>query len=55
MLITTEERNMLRHLASEVAEIAELPIHETTRQLWKRLNGLDPERPMIGIDQICWQ
>jgi hypothetical protein len=37
-----------------VAELAALPRQEETRQLWRKLNGLRPERPMVAIDQVCW-
>jgi hypothetical protein len=55
MMINTNERTILRELAAQVAEIAELPVQEETRALWKRLNGLDQQRPMVSIDQIPWQ
>ncbi|MCL2701000.1 MAG: hypothetical protein FWE88_04835 [Phycisphaerae bacterium] len=45
---------VVRELAKRVAEIAALPIQETRRTLWRKLNGLKPERPMVMIDQICW-
>lgn len=54
MSIKPEERSVLRELASEVAEIAQLPVHEETRRLWKLTNGLEQERPMVAIDQIPW-
>lgn len=28
--------------------------NEETRRLWKKLNGLKPERPMVTIDQLPW-
>jgi len=45
---------ILRDLALQVAEIAALPIQEEKRRLWRKLNGLKPERPMVMIDQVCW-
>jgi hypothetical protein len=45
---------MIRELASRVAEIAALPVQEETRALWRRLNARDPVRPMVMIDQVCW-
>ena len=53
-MMNDAERNTLKKLAAEVAEIAELPVHEETRALWKALNRLEPERPMVMIDQIPW-
>ena len=52
--MTDQERTLLRTLAAEVAEIAELPQHEQTRKLWKRSNDLNQARPMVAIDQIPW-
>lgn len=48
------DRETIRQLAAETAEIAALPIQEEKRRLWRKLNGLKPERPMVTIDQVCW-
>jgi hypothetical protein len=45
---------VVRELAARVAEIAALPVQEETRALWRKLNALSPERPMVMIDQVCW-
>ncbi|HAS83474.1 MAG TPA: hypothetical protein DCS43_12610, partial [Verrucomicrobia bacterium] len=45
---------IIRELAAQVSEIAALPIQEEKRRLWRKLNGLKPERPMVMIDQVCW-
>jgi hypothetical protein len=45
---------ILRELASRVAEIAALPAQEEKRRLWRKLNALEAERPMVMIDQVCW-
>jgi len=50
----THDKDIIRGLAAEVAEIAALPIQEQKRDLWRKLNGLEPERPMVTIDQVCW-
>jgi hypothetical protein len=49
-----EDISITRELAKRVAEIAALPIHEEKRSLWRRLNALKPTRPMVMIDQVCW-
>jgi hypothetical protein len=41
-------------LAVCVAEIAALSVQEEKRRLWRGLNALKPERPMVMIDQVCW-
>jgi len=51
---TQKDIAVVRELAKQVAEVAALPKQETTRALWRKLNGLKPERPMVMIDQICW-
>lgn len=45
---------ILRELAKRTSEVANLPVQAQRRRLWKALNGLKPERPMVLIDQICW-
>jgi len=49
-----KDREILRDLAGRLGEIAALPVQEEKRRLWRRLNGLKPERPMVTIDQVCW-
>ena len=53
-MINKTDRAILRELAARVAEIAALPIQEEKRRLWRKLNALEPERPMVTIDQVCW-
>jgi len=52
--MTQHDRERIRRLAAEVAAIAALPVQEEKKRLWKRLNALRPERPMVMIDQVCW-
>ena len=54
MPIEPRDRDVIRGLAAEVAEIAALPVQRETIGLWKALNGLRPIRPMVAIDQIPW-
>ncbi|HOX38954.1 MAG TPA: hypothetical protein PL033_13270 [Candidatus Brocadiia bacterium] len=46
--------SIVRELAARVAEIAALPVQEKKRALWRKLNARKPERPMVMIDQVCW-
>ncbi|HEY3396292.1 MAG TPA: hypothetical protein VGM19_01420 [Armatimonadota bacterium] len=48
------DQNTIRQLAVEVAALAALPIQEEKKAMWRRLNGLQPVRPMVMIDQVCW-
>jgi hypothetical protein len=54
MRVSKTDRDLLRELASQAAEIAALPQQQETIALWKTLNGLQPARPMVTIDQIPW-
>lgn len=54
MPISKKDRDILRSLAVQAAEIAALPVQQETISLWKKLNGLKPVRPMVMIDQIPW-
>lgn len=53
-MIPSTDLNIIRALAAQTAEIAALPVQEEKRRLWRRLNALQPERPMVMIDQVCW-
>jgi len=46
---------MLRRLAGETAETAALPVHKTKAEMWRRLNRLEPVRPMVWINEVCWE
>lgn len=52
--LTNGDKETLRRLASEVADIAALPVHREKARLWQKLNDLEPERPMVWINEICW-
>jgi len=52
--LSAADRETLRTLASEVAEIAALPVHKEKARLWRKLNDLESERPMVWINEICW-
>jgi hypothetical protein len=54
MPTSIKDREIIRELAKQVAEIAALPVQQETIKLWKALNGLKPIRPMVMIDQIAW-
>jgi hypothetical protein len=54
MAVSKKDSDILRKLAGQVAEIAALPVQQETIALWQALNGLEPVRPMVMIDQIPW-
>lgn len=45
---------VVRELAARVAEVAALPVQDEKRALWRKLNALAQVRPMVMIDQVCW-
>ncbi len=52
--VSAPDREILRALASDLAEIAALPIHAERAELWRKLNDLESARPMIWINEIPW-
>ncbi|MEO2003704.1 MAG: hypothetical protein ABGY41_06365 [Candidatus Poribacteria bacterium] len=54
MHLPDHDRDVLRGLAEQQAEIAAEPIHARTADLWRRLNRLEPTRPLIWINEIPW-
>lgn len=46
--------DVLRYLGERVAEIGSLPIQAERRRQWSRLNRLDPVKPMVWINEVCW-
>jgi hypothetical protein len=47
MAASAKDREILRTLAKEVAEIAALPVQQERTRLWKDFNALRPRRPMV--------
>jgi hypothetical protein len=53
-LINQKEKNILRQLARELAEIAYKPENDEKKLLWRKLNDLEQARPMVWINEIPW-
>ncbi|NLO37771.1 MAG: hypothetical protein GX112_15670 [Clostridiaceae bacterium] len=53
-MVQVADKEILRELAAQTAEVAALPVQDEKRSLWRALNGLKPVRPMVMIDQVCW-
>lgn len=51
---TPRERGVLRRLAAEIAGLAQHPREAEKERLWRALNGLRPERPMLYIHHVPW-
>ena len=56
MAILQKDKAILRDLGTRVAEIAHLPVQEEKAEMWRRLNDLDPVRPMVNwhMEDLCW-
>ena len=52
--LSAKDTDVLRRLAGEVAGIAALDVHKEKARLWTKLNDLKSERPMVWINEICW-
>ena len=44
----------LRKLGEETARVARLAVHSEKAEMWRRLNDLEPVRPMVWINEIPW-
>ena len=53
-MLTQHDYDILRPLVIQYAEIAALPVQKAKIQLWKDHNALRSARPMVLVDQICW-
>lgn len=46
---SAQDRDIIRRLAEEIAEIASLPVQQRKIDEWKRLNALKPVKPLVLI------
>ena len=54
MTIPTEDRAILRELGRRKAEIGQLPAQKEKFELWRRLNRLEPVRPLVWMNELPW-
>jgi hypothetical protein len=54
MDISMHDRDVLRRLVEVQAEIAALPVHKEKAEMWRKLNQLEAVRPLVWINEICW-
>jgi len=54
MSISRKEKQVLRELGEKYITIANLQIQKEKIELWKSLNRLEMQRPMVCIDQLPW-
>jgi len=50
----SSEVGVLRELAKAYAEIASHPANAERREQWRRLNDLEECRPLVWMNEICW-
>lgn len=53
-MLNQHDIDILRPLLQKYAEIASLPIQSAKRELWRDNNEHRSARPMVLIDQVCW-
>lgn len=56
MTVTLQKSDVaiVRELAKQMAEIAALPVQAEKAELWRRLNALEPVRPMVQLHCDAW-
>ncbi len=54
IVLKKEEKNILKRLGEEIAEISSNPVNATRAALWCDLNDLKSTRPMVWINEIPW-
>jgi hypothetical protein len=52
--LAQKDKDILRRLAAQQVEIAALPVQQEKAELWRRLNQLEPVRPLVWINEIPW-
>jgi len=54
MAVLEKDKATIRKLATELAEIAHLPIQKQEAEMWRRLNRLEPVKVMVWINESPW-
>jgi hypothetical protein len=54
IVCSREDRQLLRDLGARVAEIGSLPIQDQRKKQWQQLNDLTATKPMVWLNDICW-
>jgi len=55
MRLNKREIQVIRTLAQEYMQLALMPRQEETKKLWYSINDGTMQRPMVLIDQVCWE
>lgn len=54
IVLSRNEKEVLRKLAAKLAQYASLTIHREKAEMWANLNDLHQDRPMVWINEIPW-
>ena len=54
MTLRSQDRDTLRSLAAKYMEYALSPANVENRELWRRLNDMQMQKPMVTIHQMPW-
>jgi hypothetical protein len=54
MKISSHDYDVLRKLGEAQAQIANLPIQKEKAELWRKMNDLEPVRPLVWINEVPW-
>jgi hypothetical protein len=53
-MFSAQDKDVLRRLVAQQAEIAALPVHKEKAEMWRKMNDLEPVRPMVWLNEVCW-
>ncbi|MCK5672839.1 MAG: hypothetical protein KAH95_05660 [Spirochaetales bacterium] len=54
IVLKQNEKDILKKLGEQIAEISADPVNGTRADLWRNLNDLKSDRPMVWINEIPW-
>ena len=54
IILSRHDREIIRKLAGEFAGYASLPVHAEKAVMWRNLNDLHQNRPMVWINEMPW-
>lgn len=54
IILSGHDREIIRKLAGEFARYASLPVHAEKAVMWRNLNDLRQNRPMVWINEMPW-
>ncbi len=51
---SAQDIDVLQRLGENLAKIAALPVQKEKAELWRRVNNLEPIRPLVWITEVPW-